>query len=104
MKKDLNTMQKELVDDGILTDELISFFRDIDTMNSTGMMTWLVDTAKGGLKKIELGSGVTYNGKKLTKDEYTRILNDNLSDLLVGRIFKKSLVDRILEKLHIVRG
>lgn len=86
MGKDLNGMSKELLEDGVLTDELLSFFREIDVMNSVGMMSWLTSLCKDAVKKIEDGGIIHYKGEALTKKKFLDILNGTISDLLMGRI------------------
>lgn len=84
--KNLNEMQNELLSENKLTDELLSFFKEIDVMNSVGMMSWLTSTCKDAIKKLENGDKITYNDKVLDKEGFLGVLNNTVSDLLMKRI------------------
>lgn len=88
MVKDLNYLRKELVFSRRLTDEALLFFRDIDVMNSTGMMTWLVDTCSEAI--THSNETIEYNGKRLDAVAFVALLSENLSSLLVDRIKEKA--------------
>ena len=68
----LNYLRKELVFSRKLTDEALSFFRDIDVMNSTGMMTWLVDTCSEAI--THSNETIEYNGKNLDAAAFVALL------------------------------
>lgn len=88
MVKDLKYLRKELVFSRKLTDEALSFFRDIDVMNSTGMMTWLVDTCSEAI--THSNETIEYNGKNLDEKAFVALLSENLSSFLVDRIKEKA--------------
>lgn len=87
--KSFNDIEKELTQDGIITDETLNLFREIDGMLSTGTMSWMINTCKKAIKEIEKGLIITYQNKELSKEEFRTLLNDNLSDFVIDRIYEK---------------
>lgn len=87
MAETLNEITEEITVGGILTDKTLKFFRDIDVMMSNGMMVWLVETCKSMDRKLRGGGKITYDGKSLTQESLKALLNDNLSDYLMNRIY-----------------
>lgn len=84
--KAINELSDELLKGGKLSDELLDFFREVDCMNSIGMMSWVSSTCKGALDNIESGKEVYYKGNVLNREGFLGILNENLSDFLMKRI------------------
>jgi len=100
--KTLNELSEELLEKGVLTDEMIEFFREIDGMNSIGMIAWLTSNCSEAIKNIKNGNTVTYKGEKLSADGFLQILKDNLSDLIINKIELEVETEEVHEKDNIM--
>lgn len=84
--KTLNQLSDEMTKENKLTDEHLDFFREIDVMNSVGMMSWLTKTCKEVLEKLDKGEVIVYKEEELDRAGFLGVLNETISDLLMRRI------------------
>ncbi len=84
--KTLNDLSNELLNNHILTDELLEFFEQVDIMNSVGMMAWMTNNCRDALQNIDNGQRITYNGGTLDRVEFLNVLREHLSDFVIRKI------------------
>lgn len=87
MNKTLNDIERDIVEKGIITDEDIDAFREVDTMMSVTTMAWATKTCREAALRLESNKILVYNGKELTRKEFKNLLTENLSDFMVKRIY-----------------
>lgn len=89
MNKSLNDIERDVVDKGIITDEDIDAFREIDGMLSVTTMAWAIKVCHNAALKIKKGKVMIYNGKEISGEEFKKLLSDNLSDYMVRKIYSE---------------
>lgn len=84
----LNDIYISVVQNGEITDEIIDFFKEVDGMCSTGTMAWMVNLCQKAVDAMEHGLVMRYNGTELNDNGFKDLLNANLSDYVIERIYK----------------
>ena len=87
MNKSLNQIETDIVENGILSDEDIEAFREIDTMMSVTTLAWATKVCHEAVVRLKENKSILYNGIPLTEESFKNLLNDNLSDFFVRRIY-----------------
>ena len=85
--KDLMDIYRKMISEGIITNDMLEVLSEIDGMGSATSITWIINTCKDILKKIDRGEDVYYNDEKLDRISLSNILREYLSDYVVSKIY-----------------
>lgn len=86
MKKSLNEIYKEIIDNGNIDKESIDAFIEIDGMCSSTTMAWMIDLLKRAYTSCK-SNKLSYEGKLLNDELFKKLLEDNLSDYVIKNVF-----------------
>lgn len=66
MIQSLNEIHSKLIEKGVLTDDILEAFAEIDGMGSTGTIAWMINTCKDAIDRMESGKEVLLNNTLVT--------------------------------------